>query len=295
MLRSLLKLSTAMTTASLLTMSLPPSRLFHSEITNESHAQAMLVLEQCSLSYSSESQDTVTQNCKGMALLAMSSLLSRRGNYDDAMGKLELVNLIVAAMEALAGLNLDLGRDDTSLVLPNKCLEILESEEFKSSGVDFDATNACGKAVKGLAELIIVFFLVVHFNVVALFLGYTLNAHYLFATESYFQGIVALSYGEFLHAIQNFQSAKDLYQKATSTFVTEGSTSLEGLHKALHLVREKGESSISIEDFLSLSTKSLLANTRGRDIHKRHKENAIAEEYVDESRPSEAFRKKFQT
>ncbi|KAJ8754143.1 hypothetical protein K2173_002042 [Erythroxylum novogranatense] len=246
MLRSLLKLSTAAATvsrryqlgptslkSSLLTASPPLSRLFHSEIngatanpvalqmidyalsldrsqkSDESHAQAMLVLEQCSLSYSSESQDTVTQNCKGMALLAMSSLLSRRGNYDDAMGKLHEVQDLklsslfvrVAAMEALVGLNLELGRDDTSSVLANKCLEILESEEFKSSGVDFDVAHARGKAVKGLVELV---------------LGNLESA------ESYFQGFeeskacvgtAALSYGEFLHATQNFQSAKDLYQK----------------------------------------------------------------------------------
>ncbi|KAJ8748294.1 hypothetical protein K2173_001713 [Erythroxylum novogranatense] len=90
-------------------------------------------------------------------------ILKYRGNYDDAMGKLhevhdlKLSSLFVRAfaMEALVGLNLEVGRDDTSLVLANKCLEILESEEFKSSGVDFDVANARGKAVKGLVELVL--------------------------------------------------------------------------------------------------------------------------------------------
>ncbi|CAK7347078.1 unnamed protein product [Dovyalis caffra] len=65
--------------------------LAKSQRSDESHAQAMLVLEQCLFSQSSENQDVVTHNSKGLVLLAMSSLLFARGNYDDASEKLQNV------------------------------------------------------------------------------------------------------------------------------------------------------------------------------------------------------------
>ncbi|KAM2954478.1 hypothetical protein FF1_032749 [Malus domestica] len=104
----------------------------------------------------------------------------------------------VAALEALVGLHLELEQDDTSSVLADKCLELLVKNEPESNGGDF--TNARTRAVKGLVEL-------VHGNAAS--------------AESFFQGLKdnraitgssALSYGEFLHATQNFSLAKDVYQ-----------------------------------------------------------------------------------
>ncbi|KAJ6405231.1 hypothetical protein OIU84_013242 [Salix udensis] len=183
--------------------------LAKSKKSDESHAQAMLVLEQCLSSQSSESQDVVTHNSKGMVLLAMSSLLSARGNYDDAMEKLQNIQVLVhshldvrvAAMEALAGINLEMGNDDTSSVHADKCLELLGKVDLKNSDEGSEVAIARAKAIKGLTELV---------------------QGNLESAEPFFQGFLdnkgcignaALSYGEFLHATRNFSLAKDIYQK----------------------------------------------------------------------------------
>lgn len=183
--------------------------LAKSQKSDESQGQAMLVLEQCLSSQSSENQDVVTHNSKGMVLLAMSSLLSARGSYNDAMEKLQniqdLINshldVRVAAMEALVGLNLEMGNDDTSSVLADKCLELLGKVELKNSDEGSEVASARAKAIKGLAELV---------------------QGNLESAEPFFQGFLdnkgcignaALSYGEFLHATRNFSLAKDFYQK----------------------------------------------------------------------------------
>ncbi|KAB5568662.1 hypothetical protein DKX38_002455 [Salix brachista] len=183
--------------------------LAKSKKSDESHAQAMLVLEQCLSSQSSESQDVVTHNSKGMVLLAMSSLLSARGNYDDAMEKLQNIqdlvhshlDVRVAAMEALTGINLEMGNDDTSSVLADKCLELLGKVDLKNSDEGSEVAIARAKAIKGLTELV---------------------QGNLESAEPFFQGFLdnkgcignaALTYGEFLHATRNFSLAKDIYQK----------------------------------------------------------------------------------
>ncbi|XP_048439595.1 uncharacterized protein LOC103930936 isoform X1 [Pyrus x bretschneideri] len=177
-----------------------------SQKSDESYAQGVLVLEQCLSTQPSEGQDPAGDNSRGMVLLAMSTLSSERGNFGEAMEKLQKVQDLtnssvgvrVAALEALVGLHLELEQDDTSSVLADKCLELLENNEPGSNGGDFINTRA--RAVKGLVEL-------VH--------GNTASA------ESFFQGLkdnlaitgsTALSYGEFLHATQNFSLAKDVYQ-----------------------------------------------------------------------------------
>ncbi|KAM0991287.1 hypothetical protein ACFX13_009829 [Malus domestica] len=177
-----------------------------SQKSDESYAQGVLVLEQCLSTQPSEGQDPAGDNSRGMVLLAMSTLSSERGNFGEAMEKLQKVQDLtnssvgvrLAALEALVGLHLELEQDDTSSVLADKCLELLENNEPGSNGGDF--INARAKAVKGLVEL-------VH--------GNTASA------ESFFQGLkdnpaitgsTALSYGEFLHATQNFSLAKDVYQ-----------------------------------------------------------------------------------
>ncbi|XP_021650768.2 uncharacterized protein LOC110642886 isoform X1 [Hevea brasiliensis] len=107
----------------------------------------------------------------------------------------------VAAIEALVGLNLELGNDDTSSVLADKCLELLGKDEHKRTVGEFVVADARAKAVKGLVELV---------------------CGNLGSAESLFQGFhdsegyvgnAALSYGEFLHATRNFSLAKDVYHK----------------------------------------------------------------------------------
>ncbi|EEF30820.1 conserved hypothetical protein [Ricinus communis] len=183
-----------------------------SQKSDESYGQAMLVLEQCLSSQSSEGQDIVTQNSKGMVLLAMSNLLFQRENHDEAMEKLQGIRDLapsslgvrVAAVEALVGLNLELGNDDASSVLADKCLEeLLGKDEHDTTG-GVEAANARAKAFKGLVELV---------------------RGNLGSAESLFQGLqesegcvgtAALSYGEFLHATKNFSMAKDLYQNVVA-------------------------------------------------------------------------------
>ncbi|CAO2827053.1 unnamed protein product [Amaranthus hypochondriacus] len=95
--------------------------LARSQKTDESYAEALLVLEQGLSSY--QSQDPITENSKGMLLLAISSLLNERGNVDEAKHALLLIQDLsnsslgvrVAAMEGLVGLNLDLGLKDEFL------------------------------------------------------------------------------------------------------------------------------------------------------------------------------------
>ncbi|KDP35666.1 hypothetical protein JCGZ_09104 [Jatropha curcas] len=183
--------------------------LAKSQKSDESYGQAMLVLEQCLSSQSSEGKDFVTQNSKGMVLLAMSNLLFERENYDEAVEKLQQIQDLdnsslgvrVSAMEALVGLNLELGNDDTSSVLADKCLELLGKDEYESTVGDFAVANARAKAVKGLVELV---------------RGNLGLAEPLFQGFQDSEGCVgngALSYGEFLHAKRNFSLAKDLYHK----------------------------------------------------------------------------------
>ncbi|KAA8518928.1 hypothetical protein F0562_016298 [Nyssa sinensis] len=82
---------------------------------DESYAEASLVLEQC---FSTQRDD----NSKGMVLLAMATLLAEREKCHEAIEKLQRIRdltyasigLRVAATEALVGLNLELEQDDAS-------------------------------------------------------------------------------------------------------------------------------------------------------------------------------------
>ncbi|KAH7553720.1 hypothetical protein JRO89_XS12G0046900 [Xanthoceras sorbifolium] len=131
-------------------------------------------------------------------------------NFAEAIEKLQRVENLkqsslavrVAAKEALVGLHLQLGEDDTSSVVADNCVELLRKFKPESGGGgDYAAVNARTIAVKGLVELI-------HGNVES--------------AESYFRefqknescnGSAALSYGEYLHATRNFSLAKEFYQK----------------------------------------------------------------------------------
>ncbi|XP_022145629.1 uncharacterized protein LOC111015029 [Momordica charantia] len=174
---------------------------------DESYAQGFLVLEQCLSAQSNEGQDA--DNSRGAVLLAMSTLLSERGNVQDAIDKLQRVedlahsslDIRVAALEALAGLHLELGLDDSSSVIADKCSKLLQSSEPNADDGNSGVLRARVKAVKGLVEL-------VNNNLEAaesLFKG--------FQTIERCAGSAALSYGEFLHATHNFSSAKEVYQR----------------------------------------------------------------------------------
>ncbi|XP_038701488.1 uncharacterized protein LOC119998276 [Tripterygium wilfordii] len=180
-----------------------------SQKSDESYAQGLLILEQCLSTQSGDSHDTDSQNSKGMVLLAMATLLADRGNFNEAMEKLQMVQGLtqsslavrVAATEALVGLNLELGHDDTSSVLADKCLELFDKDEPRGSAGGYLAVEARAKAVKGLVEHV---------------------RGNLEPVKSCFQAFLvvedsagssaALSYGEFLHGTRNFSLAKELYQ-----------------------------------------------------------------------------------
>ncbi|KAM7262701.1 hypothetical protein ACFE04_000384 [Oxalis oulophora] len=202
---------------------------------DESYAQGMLVLEQCLSTQSSDNQ--VSDNSKGLVLLAMSTLSYERGKVGEAIEKLQGVHdlkqsslpIKVAALEALVGLNLQMGQDDTSSVLADKCVQLLEVSKSEAGEVCNGTISTRAKAVKGLVELVKgniesgtgeilrSLFVVLRFSYV-----YVLNRGAFFPAESLFlrshdhddcTGSVALSYGEFLHATQNFSEAKEIYKK----------------------------------------------------------------------------------
>ncbi|KAL2927087.1 Nephrocystin-3 [Bienertia sinuspersici] len=216
--------------------------LAHSKKTDESYAEALLVLEQGLSCQSQEGTDATIENTKGIILLAISSLLSERfggqtydtaiffnsgaqmgvkansfahfvwvrGNTDEAMRALLMiqdltsssVGVRVAAMEALVGLNLELGLDDTSSVLSDKCLKLLEHESMENGDeFGYKVFSARSKAIKGLVELV---------------QGNMESAKVFFegCEDESFIGNASLSYGEFLHAKREFNAAKEFYQKA---------------------------------------------------------------------------------
>ncbi|OMO97238.1 hypothetical protein COLO4_14760 [Corchorus olitorius] len=57
-------------------------------------------------------------------------------------------------MEALVGLYLQSCQDDTSSVLADKCLELLDKDDLKRDGGKEKSVIARAKAVKGLVELV---------------------------------------------------------------------------------------------------------------------------------------------
>ncbi|CAI0427238.1 unnamed protein product [Linum tenue] len=178
---------------------------------DESYGEAMLVLEQCLASQLSGGEDFVSQNSKGMVLLAMANLSFERGNFNEALEHLRRTHELqkaslgvkVAALEALVGLSLELGNDDASSVLADKCSALLVLDELASTGAGLEVADARAKALKGFVE--------------------SIRGNFK-AAESHFGGLLgnddcvgsaALSYGEFLHATRNFTMAKELYQKVT--------------------------------------------------------------------------------
>ncbi|CAN1135182.1 hypothetical protein LINPERPRIM_LOCUS15684 [Linum perenne] len=123
----------------------------------------------------------------------------------------------VAALEALVGVNLELGNDDASSEIADKCLQLLENDELASTRAGFDSADNRAKALKGFVEF-------VRGNVKgaeALFGGLQGNHDCV--------GSAALSYGEFLHAMRNFSMAKELYRKITGVAENIGFTDINAL------------------------------------------------------------------
>ncbi|XP_058109539.1 uncharacterized protein LOC131252826 isoform X2 [Magnolia sinica] len=173
--------------------------LARSQKSGESYAQALLVLEQ-GLS-NLRRVDSAHEDGVGMVLLAMSTILAERGEFGDAIEKLqEVVDLErsslvvkVAAWEGLVGLHLETGQDVTSSVPADECLQLLKNTP-KDESSTFKALHLRANAVKGLADLV---------------------------TGDLTSGNVALSHGEFLHASGKLSAAEEFYQKALKASETK--------------------------------------------------------------------------
>ncbi|CAM8879085.1 unnamed protein product [Rhodiola kirilowii] len=119
-----------------------------SQKSDDSYAQGLLILEQCLSSQTNEADET----SKGMVLIAMSNLLSERGNFEEAAEKLKMIGDLpnsalgvqVAAVEALVGLNLEMG-------LTEVCSFWIAMEK----GMILTCLEARIKALKGLVELVV--------------------------------------------------------------------------------------------------------------------------------------------
>ncbi|KAI5682462.1 hypothetical protein M9H77_03690 [Catharanthus roseus] len=192
--------------------------LARSQKSDESYAQGLLVLEQC---HSTQSDD----NSKGMVLLAMSTLLYERGNFIEAIEKLQSIQDLslssvvvrewlverllsvmfaaVAATEALVGLDLELDQDDSASVLAEICFQLMETIKLELADANgLNALEARAKAIKGLVKI---------------------ARGDIESAEPFFLGLqddnnactgnVALSYAEYLHGLRKLPIAKELYQK----------------------------------------------------------------------------------
>ncbi|QCE11761.1 hypothetical protein DEO72_LG10g2998 [Vigna unguiculata] len=176
------------------------------------YRMGLTVLKHCISSELTEGRESKRENSKGMAMLAMSTMLYERGEYTEAIEKLddvqELTNsylgVRVAALETQAGLYLEMGQDDLASAVADKCMEVVQnqrqSKDFEFQRKDFEAHFIRAKALKGLIEL-------VNGNVDSAedFFDEPLD-------EKYWDGTAGLSYAEFLHKKQNYSLAKEVYR-----------------------------------------------------------------------------------
>ncbi|KAK9146181.1 hypothetical protein Sjap_006084 [Stephania japonica] len=187
--------------------------LARSQKSDESYAQSFLVLEQClSSAKVREEAGENSEGTQGAVLLAMSTLLYERANFNEAVEKLQGIlglsksslPLQVAAMEALISLSLEIGQDVTSLLLAERCTELFKTS-LGDGGIDnseIDILHHRAKSIRGLAELE---------N------GNTEKAQKFLENnleDMSSTGNVLLNQAEFLHATGNLASAKDLYLKS---------------------------------------------------------------------------------
>ncbi|KAG5553950.1 hypothetical protein RHGRI_011722 [Rhododendron griersonianum] len=172
---------------------------------DETYARALLVLEQCL----AIQQD---DNSKGMVLLGMSTLFYERGNFSEAIDRLHKIEDLnissmgvrVAATEALVGIYLELGQDDTASAVAEVCRQLMDAIKLEiGTGFVLEVLDARTKAIEGLVKLV---------------RGKLKKAESFFLgveDDKYFTGNVALSYGEFKHVQHDFSMAKKLYGMAT--------------------------------------------------------------------------------
>ncbi|KAL1321550.1 hypothetical protein AAHE18_14G135300 [Arachis hypogaea] len=170
-----------------------------------SYGLGLLVLKHCLTIELTEGKDPKNENSKGIALLAMSTLEYERGEYDIALEKLQSIHELtnaylgvrVAALEAEAGLYLELGQDDKASAIADKCVEVVEKQKTDDDDEDFKALILRAKALKGLIELV---------------KGSIESAVPFFDKSIQLSdGTAALSYGEFLYLKQNYSMAKEVY------------------------------------------------------------------------------------
>ncbi|KAG9157754.1 hypothetical protein Leryth_017858, partial [Lithospermum erythrorhizon] len=159
-----------------------------------------------------------------------------RGRFEEAIEKVRFIQSLtgsslavrVAATEALVGLCLQLGNDDSSLLLADEGLQLFEDiqiEHLADPAIKVLDTRA--KVVKGLVELI-------RGNVES--------------ANSYFEevqqndcsiGNVALSYGEFLHGTRKFAKAKELYQQVIKSIPENNDFGEAHNLNACNMIREE--------------------------------------------------------
>ncbi|XLT55800.1 hypothetical protein HN873_048404 [Arachis hypogaea] len=183
-----------------------------------SYGLGLLVLKHCLTIELTEGKDPKNENSKGIALLAMSTLEYERGEYDIALEKLQSIHELtnaylgvrVAALEAEAGLYLELGQDDKASAIADKCVEVVEKQKTDDDDEDFKALILRAKALKGLIEL-------VKGSIESAQRRYD-SSHLVCRKHSCtskltvgYIGTAALSYGEFLYLKQNYSMAKEVY------------------------------------------------------------------------------------
>ncbi|CAN6973197.1 unnamed protein product, partial [Brassica oleracea var. botrytis] len=103
-------------------------------------------------------KDQVSQDSKATVLLAMSDLLYESGNSSEAIERLKQVMTLtlssfairVVALEALVGLLIQSGQDDTSLNVADKFLELVKERGHEN----LQDVAVTAKTIKGLAELL---------------------------------------------------------------------------------------------------------------------------------------------
>ncbi|XP_068646347.1 uncharacterized protein [Aristolochia californica] len=186
-----------------------------SKKSDESYGQALLVLDQGLANFHRESN--LQDNAAGVVLLGMSTLLSERGDLSGAREKLQEVidsshsssAVKVAAFEALAALHLEMGQDATSSTVADRSLQVLGDHEDANDHMLIRA-----RAIKGLVEL-------VSGNLEAAQSGFIGSENDKLMDDKGISGNVALSHGEFLHTCGKFLLAKEFYQRALDSSLTE--------------------------------------------------------------------------
>ncbi|KAG8376927.1 hypothetical protein BUALT_Bualt09G0115000 [Buddleja alternifolia] len=150
----------------------------------------------------STNNSTFTANPVAVEMIKGSheAAIERLGKIQDL--SLPSIALKVAASEALVGIYLECYREDAASVVADLALQVLGAIRLEiRDGGGFEVLEARVKALKGLIELIC---------------GNLDSAQSLFEgvqAERFFIGNAALSYGEFLHGMRRFSTAKELYQK----------------------------------------------------------------------------------